>query len=78
MCQQDIQHHINKAESLLKAYPDIIDRIIKNNLDDIDFDKIHGFGEKTFKSIKDKVLENFSLIDLVDRFEGLFSKYDYQ
>lgn len=60
-----------QTEVLLEAYPDIIDRIIKNNLDDIDLSKTKGIKEKTFEDIKGKVIDNFCLIDLVDTFGGL-------
>lgn len=61
----------NQAKVLLNEYPDIVDRVIKNNLNDIDLNKLHGIGEKTFRDIKSKIIENFCLIDLVDKFGGL-------
>ncbi|EQC1535555.1 AAA family ATPase [Clostridium botulinum] len=55
---------------LLEEYPDIIDKVIRNNLDDIDLSKLNGIGEFTFNKIKTKIIENFCLIDLVDKFGG--------
>lgn len=63
----------NQVETLLSVYPDIVDRIMNNRLDDIDLNKTNGIKEYTFNVIKDKVIENFKLADLVEEFRGLFS-----
>ena len=60
-----------KADTLLEIYPDIINRIIKNDLEDIDLSKTKGIKDKSFAIIKNKVVENFCLIELVDTFGGL-------
>lgn len=62
---------LSQAESLLSKYPNIIDKIIKNDLDDIDLSDVKGIKEKTFLKIKEKVVSNFCLIELVDKFGGL-------
>lgn len=63
----------NQAKSLLDAYPDIIQRIIDGKADSVDLSKIHGVGEKRFETIKNKVIENFKLVDLVSEFKGILS-----
>lgn len=63
----------NQTETLLSVYPDIVDRIMNNRLDDIDLSKTKGIKEYTFNVIKRKVIENFKLADLVEEFRGLFS-----
>lgn len=62
-----------QAEILLSAYPDIIDRIINNKLDNIDLDKINGIKKVTFEKIRIKVIENFKFAELIDEFSGIFS-----
>lgn len=62
-----------QTDVLLAVYPDIIDRLIKNNIEDIDLNKTKGIKEKTFNIIKNRILENFVLIDLIDRFGGALS-----
>ncbi len=64
---------INQAQTLYDAYPDIVDRVMNNNLDDIDLNKLHGIKEYTFNIIKDKIVENFCLAELVVEFQGLIS-----
>lgn len=59
------------AETLLEIYPNIIDKIIKNDLSDIDLNKTKGIKEATFDRIKKIVIENYSLIEIVDLFNGL-------
>lgn len=63
----------NQADTLLAIYPDIVDRIMSNRLEDIDLNKTKGIKEYTFNVIKQKVIENFKLADLVEEFRGLFS-----
>jgi exodeoxyribonuclease V alpha subunit len=62
-----------QADTLISVYPDIIDRIMTNKLDDIDLNKTKGIKEYTFNVIKKKVIENFKLAELVDEFSGIFS-----
>lgn len=61
----------NQARVLLEVYPNIIDKVVKNDLDDIDLSLLKGIGDSTFANIKTKIIENFCLIDLVDKFGGL-------
>lgn len=63
----------NQADSLIKVYPDIIDRVRNNNLNDIDLSKLKGIGEYTFNKIVDKIISNFCLMDFVAEFKGYLS-----
>lgn len=58
----------NQAEVLLAVYPNIVNKIINNDLDDIDLSKTKGIKQKTFEVIKRKVIENFPLMDFIDEF----------
>lgn len=62
-----------QAHTLFEAYPDIVDRVINNRLDDIDLNKTKGIKEYTFNLIKEKIIENFCLVELVAEFQGLLS-----
>jgi len=64
---------LNQADELLKHYPDIIQRVRENRLDDIDLNKLYGIKEKTFEKIKEKIIENFCLFDLIALFDGAIS-----
>ena len=46
----------NQAKTLWEVYPDIVQRIIDNNLDDVDLEKTKGIKEYTFNVIKKKVI----------------------
>jgi len=59
-----------QTNTLLDVYPNIIDKVTKNDLDDIDLSKLNGIGDFIFDKIKTKIIENFCLIDLVDKFGG--------
>ena len=63
----------NQAKVLYENYPDIVQRVKENRLDDIDFNKLKGIKEYTFGVIKRKVIENFCLADLVVEFQGFLN-----
>ncbi len=63
----------NQTDVLLQVYPDIIDRVIHNRLDDIDLNLTKGIKDYTFNVIKKKIVENFSLVELVEEFQGLIT-----
>lgn len=63
----------NQARELYRVYPNIVDKVINNDLDDIDLSKLKGIKEKTFSVIKQKIIENFCLAELVIEFQGLLS-----
>lgn len=60
----------NQANVLYENYPDIVQRVKENRLDDIDLNKLKGIKEYTFNVIKNKIIENFCLADLVIEFQG--------
>lgn len=60
----------NQANELWREYPDIVQRVKENRLDDIDLKKLKGIKEYTFNVIKNKIIENFCLADLVVEFKG--------
>lgn len=63
----------SQVEVLMEVYPDIIDRVMKNRLDDIDLSKTKGIKDYTFNVIKKKIIENFALVELVEEFKGLIT-----
>jgi exodeoxyribonuclease V alpha subunit len=63
----------NQAKVLIEHYPDIIQKVKNNDLSDIDLSKLKGIGEKTFEKIKDKIITNFALMDLVVEFKNVLS-----
>lgn len=62
-----------QAYVLFEVYPDIVDRVISNRLDDIDLNKTKGIKDFTFNLIKEKIINNFCLVELVTEFQGLLS-----
>ncbi len=63
----------NQAKTLIAAYPNIMQKVKDNDLDDIDFSNLKGIGEKTFAKIKDKIITNYCLMDLVAEFKNVLS-----
>ena len=67
---QEILESYQQVEEIMREYPDIIDRVINNNLEDIDLKKLYNIGEYRFNVIKRRIIENFALAELVDEFKG--------
>lgn len=63
----------NQARVLVENYPNIIQMVKDNDLSGIDFSKLKGIKEKTFEKIKDKIITNFALMDLVIEFKNVLS-----
>ena len=62
-----------QAKILWEVYPDIVQRVIDNKLDDVDLNKTCGIKEASFAVIKRKIIENYALAEIVVEFKGLFS-----
>lgn len=63
----------NQARVLVEQYPNIIQMVKNNDLNDIDLSKLKGIGIKTFENIKDKIITNYCLMDLVIEFKNVLS-----
>jgi len=60
-----------QTNQLITHYPDIIDRVINNRLNDIDLGKLYNIGKFRFEVIKRKIIENFALAEMIEEFKGL-------
>ena len=63
----------SQAKVLVEHYPDIIQKVKNNDLADIDLYKLKGIGVKTFEKIKDKIITNYCLMELVIEFKNVLS-----
>lgn len=63
----------DQAKVMYEAYPDIVQRVIDGNTDDIDLSKTCGIKEARFDVIKRKIIENYALAEMVIEFKGLLS-----
>ena len=63
-----------QAETLLEKYPNIVEDIIKGT-DNVDLKELKGIGETTYQSIKEKVLENYVISDILILLQPLGVKY---
>lgn len=63
----------NQAKVLIEVYPDIIQMVKNNDLDNIDLSKLKGIGQFTFDRIKAKIIENYCLMELVTEFKNVLS-----
>lgn len=61
----------DQVKTIMESYPDIIDRVINNRIDDIDLSKLFNIGQYRFNVIKRKIEENFVFAELIGMFQGL-------
>lgn len=64
-----------QAESLLSVYPTIIEDIV-NGKDDVDVTKLKGIGQKTYDNIKEKVMDNYVISDILILLQPLGVTYN--
>lgn len=62
-----------QAKTICDSYPNILDIIKENRLDEIDLNKLKGIKEYTFERIREKIIDNFYLADLIAEFQGYFT-----
>lgn len=60
----------NQAETLVKLYPNIVNDII-NGCDNVDLFKTKGIKEKTYERIKQSVLDNYVIADVLTLLQPL-------
>lgn len=54
----------NQANVLLKEYPNIIQEVIEGR-DNIDVNRLKGIKEKTYKDIREKIINNYVISDII-------------
>ena len=62
-----------QAKTLINQYPNIIQLVKENRINEVDVKKLKGIGEKSLEKIKNKIIENFYLMDLVTEFGSILS-----
>ena len=63
----------DQAKVMWEAYPDLVQRVIEDRLEDIDLSKTNGIKKVRFEVIKRKIIENYALAEMVIEFKGLLS-----
>lgn len=63
----------NQASELYREYPNIIDLIINGKDDKIDLSKLKGIKEYTYNCIREKIIENYALYDLINEYHGVLT-----
>ena len=63
----------NQASQLYQHYPNIVELVMTCQTDKVDLSKLKGIKEYTFCNIKEKIIENFALFDLINEFGGVLT-----
>ena len=63
------------AENLLTLYPNLVEEVAKNERDTIDYDKVKGVREYTWNRIKDKIISNYVISDIIVMLQPLGVTY---
>lgn len=63
----------NQASELYKHYPNIIDLVVSGRSNEVNLNKLKGIKQYTFNLIKEKIIENYALFDLIAEFKGVIT-----
>lgn len=58
------------VQNILKEYPNFINLVIQDRINEIDTKKVKGLGEKRLAYVQEKVIENFCLFDLLVKYKA--------
>lgn len=64
-----------QADVLIENYPNIVEDIM-NGKDKVDFTKLKGIGEYTYKRIKEKIINNYVIADILALLQPLGVTYN--
>ena len=53
------------ASNLIDVYPDIVNDVIDGRIDTIDYSKVKGVGKKTWDKIRQKIVDNYLISDII-------------
>ncbi len=65
-----------QSDELLKVYPNIIEMIMNNDVEELDLSSVSGVKEKTFEKIKKKVIDNYVIQDILVLLRPIGVKYN--
>ncbi len=63
------------AENLIEAYPNVVEDVANGTLVDIDYKLVKGVREITWKKIKDKIINNYLISDIIAMLKPLGVTY---
>lgn len=55
----------NVAKNILEKYPNVVGDVINGDLVEIDYKNIKGVGKKTWDKIRNKILDNYVMSDII-------------
>lgn len=63
------------AENLINAYPNVVNDVANGTLKEIDYDLVKGVREFTWNKIKEKIINNYLISDIITMFKPLGVTY---
>ncbi len=60
----------DQVNTIMSNYPDIIKKVVNNELADVDLKKLYNIGQFRFNIIRQKIEENFVFAELIEMFQG--------
>lgn len=63
------------AENLIEAYPNVVNDVANGTLKEIDYDRVKGVRELTWKRITDKIINNYLISDIITLLKPLGVTY---
>ena len=63
------------AENLINAYPNVVNDVVNGTLKEIDYDLVKGVREYTWNKIKEKIINNYLISDIISMLKPLGVTY---
>lgn len=64
------------AEQLINKYPNLVNDIISGKVKDVDYSKIKGLGQKTWEKLRDTIIDNYVVSDIITLLQPIGVTYN--
>lgn len=61
----------SQASEIMKSYPNIIELVLNDRMDEVDLNKLHNIKHERIKVVQRRILENFKFAEVIESFHGL-------
>lgn len=64
------------AENIIREYPNVVEDVMSGGLKELEYDKIHGVGEKTWNRVRESIINNYVISDIITLLQPLGVTYN--
>ena len=64
------------AENIIREYPNVVEDVMSGGLKELEYDKIYGVGEKTWHRVRESIINNYVISDIITLLQPLGVTYN--